>query len=244
MDQSIDYHKLYLADMLAPDHPEFERVKEAMKDSPEGKRVELFRSENLKYQDGLESKTPNQLDQIIAAESVEFHGDNLDRISKIRAIRKMRGLTEKEKMRGMTKAEREKYLETKDENVAKNFSRSVQQNLDHDAEIQLRQEEKQRKQTAMEEMRLKRAIERDAMKDAGRQYLDEEAARRAPVNPSALKQAAAEELAKEEAVDAPVEAGEEETVLEDKSSIASETLPETKETEEDTPVKKSKKSRK
>jgi len=199
MDQTIDYNKLYLSDMMSPDHPEFERCREATKHTPEGKRIEAFRSENLKYQDGLQGKTPNQLDQIIMAESVEFKGDPLDRIGKIRAIRKMRELSEKEKMKGMTKEERKAYLEMKDTEAASDFARSVQRNLDHDAELQMRQVEKVEKQNALRKMQNDRALARDEMRDAGRRYLEEEAARRGSINPTALRQAAAEALAKEEA---------------------------------------------
>jgi len=239
MDQVIDYNRLYLNDMLSPEHPEFERAREATRHTPEGKRIEAFRSENLKYQDGLQGKTPTQLDQIIASESVEYNGDPIDRIAKIRAIRKMRELSEKEKMKGMTKAERKAYLEVK-EDEAKEIARTVQQENDARIEQQLREDERAFRKTALEELRAKRIIERQEERDAGRRYLEEEAARRRPANPAALRQAAAEALEKEE-LGEEIETSEGESTPETPETLVEpQDEPQTVQVEEETPEKEEK----
>lgn len=191
-----EYERLYLNDQLSEDHPEYARYHAMYKDSPAGKRLTEFKQQNKQMADGLNGKTPAQLDLIIRDESVMFTGQFDDRIGKIMAIRKHRISVEKEKIREMTPEQRKEYLAQKHQDEIRRAP-SMQQISDHEKEVQTRAARSGERQTELDKLRLKRQQQREAERAAGRAYLDEEAARRGKVDPAALRKAAMERAEKD-----------------------------------------------
>jgi hypothetical protein len=195
---STNLDQLYLNDMIDEHHPEFDRLRDRFKNTPEGKRIEKFRSENVYYADGLQFFTNAKLDGVIRNESVSFAGDNLDRLGKIRAIRMHRDAVEDEKVKAMTTAERKAYLaEAEAERVA--TDEAARTRLDTAEHILQNKAKKDAKRSAFEQMRYERQEERRIQQAKNREFLIAERARReGKPNPVAARQAAIERREKAE----------------------------------------------
>lgn len=200
-----DHETAYLNDQLPANHPEYSKMEALYGGSVEGKRLKKFREQNSLMQDGLNGKTPNQLDLIILQEDVPFKGDPHDRIGKIMAIRDKRIVVEKDKIREMKPNERAAYMAAKETDLSQK-RKSGDDISEHEKEVQMRQEKQKEKLSELERLTLERKAQRDKERAAGQKYLEEEAARRTgKINPAAAKQAAYDKAMKEE----------EETIAED-----------------------------
>lgn len=167
-----NYDFLYLNDMLGADHPAYEELTRRYEGTPEGKRINEFKKENEKYQDGLEIATHNKIDGIIRNEEVPFKGDTADRIAKIRAIRRHRSSVEEEKIRLMSKEEREKYIEeAKKEKEEMKKKMELRTHVDTEA-LAKKNAVRQAVRTSFEEMQYQRMIEREKNRQKNREVLE------------------------------------------------------------------------
>lgn len=196
-DPNLDH--LYLHDMIGPDHPAYQHMKDRYAGTPEGKRIEGFREENAKYRDGLQGATLNKLDNLINSEGVLYTGDPADRISKIRAVRLHRSRIEDEKIKRMTPAERKVYLEDA-EKMRAEAEKAAKLRVAEDPDRQARKDaERSAKRAAWEEARYQAKLKREEQIARNRQMLDEERERRKDKpDPVAARKAAVDEREKQE----------------------------------------------
>lgn len=196
-DPNLDY--LYLSDMIGPEHPMYEEMKRRYAKTPEGKRMEQFRAENIKYKDGLHIATHGKLDNFIRNENITYAGDPTDRIGKIRAIRMARSQKEDERVKHMTTEERKAYLEEADRLRIEQEKAGADRLKVDEKSVTARSAKRQAARTAFEEYKYKRDMERRASQERNRQFLKDDLARRVnKVNPVDARELAIKEREQKE----------------------------------------------
>jgi hypothetical protein len=192
------YSQLYLSNQLSPGDEMFDLMRDRFKDSPGGKRIEGFRAENERYQDGLNHLTMAQIDLIMRNEDVSYTKDPFDAIAKVRALRASRDDREKQEVASMTAAEKKAYFDAKEakkkEQIQKHDSRVTRIG----EEAAARAAKKSESMTRFEKLRADNLEKRAKQQAIGRAYLEKEAARRSGVPTGVAARAALDEKMRKE----------------------------------------------